>query len=109
MSDLASKRCEPCEAGTPPIEGAELDGLLAQLDGWEVAEGKRLRKEYRFPDFREALAFVNRLGQLAEEEGHHPDICFTWGKVRVELWTHSVGGLSTNDFVLAAKTDRLPR
>lgn len=107
MSDLASKRCMPCEGGTPPIEGEELQGLLGQLEGWELADGKRIEKEYRFPDFLEALAFVNRLGQVAEEQGHHPDVHLTWGKVRVTLWTHSVGGLSENDFILAAKADRV--
>ena len=107
MSDLASKRCVPCEGGTPPIQGEELKSLLGQLDGWELADGKRLEKEYRFPDFLAALAFVNRLGQVAEEQGHHPDIYLTWGKVRVTLSTHSIGGLSENDFILAAKADRV--
>ena len=107
MSDLAAKRCVPCEGGTPPIEGAKLQELLGQLDGWELADGKRIEKEFRFPDFLQALAFVNRLGQVAEEQGHHPDIHLTWGKVRVILWTHSIGGLSENDFILAAKADRL--
>ena len=108
MSDLASKRCEPCESDTPPLQGKELDQLFSQLDGWEVVEGKRIEKEYKFPDFLQALAFVNRLGQLAEEQGHHPDIYLSWGKVRVVLWTHVIGGLTESDFVLAAKADRLP-
>ena len=107
MSDLASRKCEPCEGGTPPLSPPEIERLAAQLDGWNVIEDKRLEKEYRFPDFRAALAYVNRLGEVAETEGHHPDIYLTWGKVRVELSTHSVGGLSENDFILAAKADQV--
>jgi 4a-hydroxytetrahydrobiopterin dehydratase len=107
MSELTSKHCEPCEGGTPPLGEREIERLLGQLDGWNVIEGRKLEKEYRFPDFREALAYVNRLGEVAEAEGHHPDICFTWGKVRVELSTHSIGGLSENDFILAAKADQV--
>jgi 4a-hydroxytetrahydrobiopterin dehydratase len=107
MSDLAAKRCAPCEAGTPPLGAAEVERLAGQLDGWQVVDGKRLVKEYRFPDFRQALAFVDRLGEVAESEGHHPDIYLTWGKVRIELSTHSIGGLSENDFILAAKADQV--
>lgn len=109
MSDLATKHCQPCEGGTPPLKGAELGKLTNQLQGWSLVDGKRIEKEYRFPDFRQALDFVNRLGEVAEQEGHHPDIYLTWGKVRVALSTHSVGGLSENDFILAAKADELPR
>jgi 4a-hydroxytetrahydrobiopterin dehydratase len=107
MSDLASRHCKACEAGTPPLDADEVGRLAGQLDGWTVEGGKQLVKEYRFPDFREALAFVDRLGEVAESEGHHPDIYLTWGKVKVELSTHSVGGLSENDFILAAKADRV--
>ena len=118
MSDLATKRCEPCTAGTPPLSGADLERLLPQLPGWEVtatapgpagaakAGGQRLEKEYRFPDFRQALAFVNRVGEIAESEGHHPDIELGWGRVKLTLWTHSIGGLSESDLILAAKADR---
>jgi 4a-hydroxytetrahydrobiopterin dehydratase len=109
MSDLATRRCEPCAAGTPALAGEELERLLAQLDGWSLAggaAGRRLAKEYRFPDFRRALAFVNRVGEVAEEEGHHPDIELGWGRVKLTVWTHSIGGLSENDFILAAKADR---
>jgi 4a-hydroxytetrahydrobiopterin dehydratase len=109
-NDLAARRCEPCTAGTPPVEGEELARLLGQLRGWsaEAGEGgvRRLVKQYRFPDFRQALAFVDRVGELAEEEGHHPDIELGWGRVKLTLWTHSIGGLSENDFILAAKADR---
>lgn len=107
MSDLSSRRCEPCEAGTPPLSAEEAGRLAGQLDGWTVEGGKSLSKEYRFPDFREALAFVDRLGEVAEAEGHHPDVYLTWGRVRVELSTHSIGGLSENDFILAAKADKV--
>jgi 4a-hydroxytetrahydrobiopterin dehydratase len=115
--DLATRRCEPCAAGTPPLAGAELQRLIARLPGWSVvpvapaaAAGaggcSRLEKEYRFPDFRQALAFVNRVGEIAEREGHHPDIELGWGRVKLAVWTHSIGGLSENDCILAAKADR---
>jgi 4a-hydroxytetrahydrobiopterin dehydratase len=107
MTDLTAKHCEPCEGGTPPLGEAEIERLSRQLDGWKVTVGKKLEKEYGFPDFRQALAYVNRLGEVAEREGHHPDIYLTWGKVRVELSTHSIGGLSENDFILAAKADQV--
>lgn len=103
--DLKSRKCEPCEEGTPAIKGPELRRLYGQLDSWILVNEHHLEKEYLFKDFREALAFVNRLGELAEQEGHHPDVFLTWGKVKVTLWTHSVGGLSENDFILAAKAD----
>jgi 4a-hydroxytetrahydrobiopterin dehydratase len=107
-SGLAEKKCVPCEGGTPPLAREEAARLLAELDGWRLVEGgKELSKEYKFPDFRQALDFVNRLGEVAESEGHHPDVYLTWGKVRVNLSTHSVGGLSANDFILAAKADRV--
>ncbi len=106
MSELATKRCEPCKAGTPPLAGEERDRLLAQLSGWSVEDGRRLVKEYRFPDFRQALGFVNRVGEVAEQEGHHPDLELGWGRVKITLWTHSIGGLSESDFILAAKADR---
>jgi 4a-hydroxytetrahydrobiopterin dehydratase len=105
MSDLANRKCEPCEAGVPALKGEEMRKLYAQLEGWTVVNEHHLEKEYRFRDFADALAFVNRLGAAAEAEGHHPDIFLTWGKVGVTLWTHSVGGLSENDFILAAKAD----
>lgn len=110
-SDLATKRCEPCAAGTAPLAGEELQRLLGQLAGWSLtgaagAGGQRLEKEYRFKDFRQALAFVNRVGEVAEAEGHHPDLELGWGRVKIVLWTHSIGGLSENDFIVAAKADR---
>jgi 4a-hydroxytetrahydrobiopterin dehydratase len=105
-SDLASKRCHGEDSGSA-LKGMELRRLYGQLDGWTLVNEHHIEKEYRFNDFREALGFVNRLGEVAEQESHHPDIFLTWGKVKVTLWTHSIGGLCENDFILAAKADRL--
>lgn len=108
MSDLADKTCTPCRGGVPPLEGEELERLAAELGGgWKIVDGHHLEKEYRFPDFRQALEFTNRIGELAEEVNHHPNIFLTWGRVRVELWTHKIDGLNEADFVWAAKADRL--
>jgi 4a-hydroxytetrahydrobiopterin dehydratase len=107
MSDLARKSCQPCEGGSA-LKGEDLRKLYGQLqNGWVVANEHHLEREYRFKDFKEALDFVNRLGEIAEREGHHPDLFLTWGRVKVTLWTHSVGGLSENDFILAAKADEV--
>jgi 4a-hydroxytetrahydrobiopterin dehydratase len=103
---LASKRCVPCEGGVPKLTPDEIAPLLTQIDGWTVADGKKLTKTYTFPDFAQGLAFVNRAGAVAEEEGHHPDLHLSWGKVGVEVTTHAIGGLSENDFILAAKLDQ---
>ena len=108
MGELADKTCTPCRGGVPPLAGDELEALAAQLGGgWQVVDGHHLDKEYRFPDFRQALEFTNRIGELAEEVNHHPNIFLTWGRVRVELWTHKIDGLNEADFVWAAKADRL--
>lgn len=107
MSELSSKQCVPCRGGVPPLGGDEIKRLLEQLDGWEVVNEHHLKKSYRFPDFRESLAFVNRVGELAEEQGHHPDICFGWGSAEITIWTHKIDGLTESDFVLAAKIDEL--
>lgn len=111
MSDLANQKCVPCKGGVPPLDPAALADLTARLgangNGWRVVAGHHLEKEYAFPDFVTALAFVNRVGAVAEEEGHHPDLFLTWGKVRITLWTHSIDGLTESDFVLAAKADRV--
>jgi 4a-hydroxytetrahydrobiopterin dehydratase len=108
MRDLAAKACVPCRGGVPPLSVAAQAPLLAALGhGWRVADGHHLEKEYRFRNFREALAFTNRIGELAEEQGHHPDIHLAWGKVRVTVWTHKIDGLTESDFVFAAKTERL--
>ena len=105
---LASRQCQPCKAGTPPLKGAALTALTSQLNAWQVRDEKMLLKDFKFPDFALALAFVNRVGTLAEEQQHHPDIYLAWGRARIELWTHSIGGLSESDCILAAKIDTLP-
>ena len=107
MNDLASRQCVPCRGGVPPMEADEIGKLLKQVDGWAAVEDHHLKKIYQFKNFREALDFVNRVGSLAEEQGHHPDICFGWGKVEISIWTHKINGLTESDFVLAAKIDRL--
>ncbi len=107
-SVLAARRCVPCRGDTPPLRGEALGRLLGELGGgWRAVDEHHLEKEYRFPDFRSALAFTNRLGELAERESHHPDIHLAWGRVRLEIWTHKIRGLSESDFVLAAKADAL--
>jgi 4a-hydroxytetrahydrobiopterin dehydratase len=105
---LANEKCIPCRGGVPPLEGDELRALEGELGpGWRVIDEHHLEREFRFPDFAAALAFTNRIGALAEEEGHHPDIHLGWGSVRVTIWTHKIDGLTRSDFVLAAKIDRL--
>lgn len=108
MEDLGNRDCVPCHGGVPALEDAGIESLLADLGGgWQVVDGPRLQKRYAFPDFATALTFVDRVGALAERQGHHPELLLAWGSVRVELWTHAVGGLTENDFVLAARIDRL--
>jgi 4a-hydroxytetrahydrobiopterin dehydratase len=107
MSDLAAKACVPCRGGVPPLKGEELASLEKQVNGWKVMEGHHLAKTLKFPDFREALKFVNQVGALAEEQGHHPDIFLAWGRVEITIWTHKINGLTESDFILAAKIDRL--
>src|ERR1051325_5384537 len=109
MVDLASRECVPCRGGVPPLGKAEIEKFIKQLKGWDVVGKHHLRKNFEFKDFREALAFVNRIGQLAEEQGHHPDISFGWGRAEVTIWTHKIDGLTESDFILAAKIDRLNR
>lgn len=107
MTELADKSCVPCTGDTPPLKGEELEELHQQLKGWEVVEEHHLQKEFDFKNFREALDFVNRIGEIAEEEGHHPNISFTWGWVETKILTHAIDGLTESDFILAAKIDRL--
>lgn len=109
MSSLANKECIPCKGGVPPMQGDEIRQLLAQLNGWGAEKDHHLVRTFTFPDFKTALAFVNRVGDLAEREGHHPDLYLAWGMVRVEIWTHKINGLTESDFILAAKIDRLAR
>ena len=107
MSELAERECVPCRGGVPPMAGGEIQNLLGQLSEWEAVDEHHLRKAYRFTNFRETLDFVNRVGELAESQGHHPDICFGWGKAEITIWTHKIDGLTESDFVLAAKIDNL--
>jgi 4a-hydroxytetrahydrobiopterin dehydratase len=105
MTDLTHKKCIPCSTSTPPLKGPELLKLLSSLTDWKLNSDHHLEKEYIFKNFKEALAFTNVIGSIAEQEGHHPDLFLTWGKVKVVLWTHKIHGLSENDFILAAKID----
>lgn len=105
---LAEKQCVPCTGSVAKLTPGEIAQLLGEISGWTVEDGHHLSKTWHFEDFAEALAFTNRVGALAEEEGHHPDIFLSWGKVRLEIWTHAAGGLTESDFILAAKCDELP-
>jgi len=108
MAGLAEKECVPCKGGVPPLKGKDLAGLAGELkDGWQVINEHHLEKEFKFPDFRQALAFTNKVGELAEAQNHHPDIFLGWGKVKLTIWTHKINGLTESDFILAAKADRL--
>ena len=105
MSDLAGKTCIPCRGGVPPLKGDKLREFADQLTGWAVADEHHLTKIYTFGNFVQALDFTNRVGHLAEEQNHHPDIHLSWGEVRVEIWTHKIDGLTESDFIFAAKCD----
>ncbi len=107
MSELASRQCVPCRGGVPPLNGEEIAKLSPQLQGWDVINEHHLNKSYKFSNFVEAQSFVDRVGQLAEEQGHHPDICFGWGRAEISIWTHKIDGLTESDFILAAKIDKL--
>lgn len=110
MNDnLVKKSCVPCSGNAAPLTFTEIQPLLAELEAWELVEGTghKIRKNFSFPDFVTALEFVNRIGELAEAEQHHPDIYLAWGKVSVEIWTHKINGLTENDFILAAKIEAL--
>jgi len=108
MENLAKGHCVPCEGGTKPLTPVQIGEYFQALTGWSVKEDKELYKQYQCKDFAEALSFVNAVGEIAESEGHHPDIkLFSWNKVALTLSTHAIGGLSTNDFILAAKIDAM--
>jgi len=110
MAGLTRESCVACRGGVPTLTDAEIAELRPQVPEWKVAEVngvKRIQREYRFKDFRQALDFTVVVGELAEREGHHPDVHLSWGRVLVETWTHKINGLHHNDFILAAKTDEL--
>jgi len=110
VKELAEKECVPCKGGVPPLKGEELKRYLDQLGhNWKAVNEHHLEKEFTFKDFREALAFTNQVGELAETQNHHPDIYLAWGKVKVTIWTHKIDGLTESDFVLAAKIESLKR
>ena len=108
MSDLAGKTCVPCRGGVPPLTKSEAEGYLREAPGWMLMDdAKRIERKFTFKNFRDSLAFVNQVGALAEDEGHHPDITFGWGYATVSLYTHKIKGLHENDFIIAAKLDRI--
>ncbi len=108
MSELAQGKCVPCRGGVPPLTGEEQSKLLTKLGGdWVIVDGHHLVMVYRLDDFRQALDFTVRIGEMAEEQDHHPDIYLTWGQVKVTIWTHKIDGLTESDFVFAAKCDTL--
>jgi 4a-hydroxytetrahydrobiopterin dehydratase len=109
MAELASKHCVPCHGGVPALKGQELHDLAKQVPAWKVINEHHLARAYEFPDFKTALEFVNKVGDVAEQEGHHPNIAFTWGKAEITIYTHKVDGLTESDFILAAKIEKLPR
>ena len=107
MSDLAKKTCIPCKGGVPPLKGIKLDDLLEKLkNDWKIIKEHHLEKEYSFKNFKEALSFTIKVGELAENQGHHPDIFLAWGKVKLTIWTHKIDGLTESDFIFAAKADK---
>lgn len=110
MENLAAGKCVACRKGEPVLSDAEIEGLLPQVQGWQVREVegmKRLEKVFKFKNFAQALEFTNKVGAIAEEEDHHPLIITEWGKVTLQWWSHVIGGLHMNDFIMAAKTDEI--
>lgn len=106
--DLSQEKCVSCEGGVPPYTAAEIAERLPQINsGWSVVEEKKIQRNFEFKDFKEAMAFVNKLADIAEAKGHHPDLHIFYNKVMIELWTHAIAGLSINDFILAANADTI--
>jgi 4a-hydroxytetrahydrobiopterin dehydratase len=105
MTGLAQRTCVPCRGGVPPLTPEQTGPLLAQVEGWKVVDNHHLAKRYDLEDFAQALELVNRIGAIAEEQGHHPDLYLGWGRVEVKIWTHKINGLTESDFILAAKCD----
>jgi len=108
MTELAAKTCTPCRGGVEPLSMAAAEAFLEDAPGWQLKEGRLIERTYRFKNFRQAFAFVGAVADLAESEGHHPDITFGWGYATISLHTHKIKGLHENDFIMAAKIDRLP-
>src|SRR6266568_1956615 len=106
MSELAEKTCVPCRGGVPPLTAEETRPLQAQVKDWSVVNDHHIERQFKFKDFKTALDLVNKVGAIAEEQGHHPDIFLAWGRVEVRIWTHKIDGLTESDFILAAKIDR---
>jgi len=111
MDSLATKKCEACEGGVDPLTRTDFEPYLEQVTEWNVIEDDtKIEREFEFKDFQTALDFINKAGEIAEDEGHHPDIFLhSWNKVKFTLYTHAIGGLSINDFVVASKIDRIAR
>ena len=108
MIHLSDKKCVTCEGGVPPLSETEIKTYLSQIkEGWKAMDSKKIQKEFKFGDFKEAMEFVNKVAVIAEQEGHHPDIHIFYNTVKIELWTHAIEGLSENDFILAAKVDKI--
>lgn len=105
MAGLAERQCIPCKGGVAPLTVAGIEPLLAQVDGWQAVDGHHLEKQYKLANFSAALDLVNRIGAIAEEQNHHPDIHLAWGSVKVTIWTHKINGLTESDFIFAAKCD----
>ncbi len=107
-ANLAEQQCQPCKGGVDPLKGDDLNKMIDELNNdWQIIEEHHLEKQFKFKNFKQALDFVNQVGELAESIGHHPDIYLTWGKVKITVWTHKIDGLHNSDFIFAAKTDRL--
>jgi 4a-hydroxytetrahydrobiopterin dehydratase len=104
---LAEKSCVSCHGGVPPLTSEQIAVLLPDVQGWNVVDNHHLVKNYKFRNFTEALGFVNRVGAIADEQNHHPDISLAWGKVKIEIWTHKINGLTESDFIFAAKVDEI--
>lgn len=105
--NLIHKHCVPCEGGTPPLARLEIDRYLPQVTGWQAVDDKKIVREFKFKDFKEAMRFVNKIAEIAESENHHPNISISYSRVKLELWTHAINGLSENDFILAAKINAI--
>jgi 4a-hydroxytetrahydrobiopterin dehydratase len=108
MTELSKKKCVPCEGGVPPLEADKINELKQQVNSdWQVLENKKIKRSFSFVNFKQTMDMVNKIADIAEAEGHHPDMYVSYGKLEVELWTHAINGLSENDFILAAKIDKL--